>query len=56
MFKQDGREAITFFWKIELKKDLPVYSANNNTNFQDSLLVENIVYFLELAKEIIKMM
>lgn len=53
MFKQDGIEVITVF-NEEWIKDLTPYSANNNANFQDSLLIENIVYLLESAKEITK--
>lgn len=56
MLKQDRIEAITFFLKKRLKKDLTLHSANNSASFQGSLLVENMVYLLELGKEIMKLM
>lgn len=55
IFKQDGIEAITFLKNIELKKDLTLHSASKNASFQDSLLVKNMVYLLELGKKIIKL-
>lgn len=54
MFIQDGIATILSLLKDWIK-DLTLYPASNNTSFQDSLLVQNVVCLLESVKEITKL-